>query len=118
MMYEYRCLGCGQTILHDFALDRVSGTPCCGRVGQRIWSVSFHRPMPPHFNHSVGRYVSNETKFSDALKEKAEEATAKTGIPHDYKPVDIRDRETLGVTEEGLDGKPIPGRKQRTFYTP
>lgn len=111
MIYEYLCDEAPHLpLLTDYPADTI---PCpCGGTARRRWSVSFHRSMPEHFNHSVGRYVSNESDFSDALKQKSEEATEKTGIPHNFAPVDLTDTATLGVTED------MPRQRARTIYTP
>jgi hypothetical protein len=51
----------------------------------------------------VGRYVSGNRDFSEALKEKSAEASERLGMEHNFQPVDIGDRKALGVTDEGLD---------------
>lgn len=102
-MYEYRCRVCGHSTLHKEQLTETPVCHCKEGLLQRVWSFSFNKPMQPHFNSSVGKYVSNDNQFKDELKRKSEEATLRTGVEHNYQPIDIADRESLGVTDEGLD---------------
>lgn len=64
-------------------------------------TVSFSRSFQPHFNHSVGKFVNNKREFSDELKRASESASLRTGIDHNYKPIEMN--EAPGVTNEGLD---------------
>jgi hypothetical protein len=59
--------------------------------------------MPEHFNASVGHYVSNSREFADQLKIKSEEASLRTGMDHNFQPVDVTEAKALGVTDEGLE---------------
>lgn len=59
--------------------------------------------MPEHFAHSVGKVVRGRKHFREELQRASDAATARTGVPHRFEPVDLRDREALGVTDEGLD---------------
>jgi hypothetical protein len=59
--------------------------------------------MPEHFNNATGQYVTNERAFGDQLKLKSEEMSARTGMEHNYQPIDITDMKALGVTDEGLE---------------
>jgi hypothetical protein len=95
-MYEYRCGGCGHRILSDERGDQVL-TRCCGAVGQRIWSVSTATIMHEHMNSSVGKPISDMRQFKDELARKSDAATERTGIPHNFQPVDINDHKGLGV---------------------
>lgn len=98
-VYEFRCP-------HGDTLDTDRTPPFCDECMspmRRIWSFSFKRPMADHYNPSVGSYVRSEQDFTDKLKAMSDEATERTGIPHNYVPVDPTDRKALGVTDEGLD---------------
>jgi hypothetical protein len=59
--------------------------------------------MREHFNVSTGQFVNNEQQFADQLKIKSEEASLRTGMDHNFVPVDVTDMKALGVTEEGLE---------------
>lgn len=68
-----------------------------------ISGFCFQRSMEGHYNLAVGQYVSNERELRDSLKVASERATIRTGVEHRFVPVDLRDKERLNVTEEGLD---------------
>jgi hypothetical protein len=78
----------------------------CGAHPTRVWSFNHSRAFPEHFNNSVGEFVSNKHQFYDGLKRQSEVQSARTGIEHDFQPVDptdMRDASAHGVTDEGLD---------------
>jgi hypothetical protein len=58
--------------------------------------------MPEHFNNSVGQFVTGKHNFRDVLKRQSEIQTIRTGIEHNYEPVDLRDQAACGATDEGL----------------
>lgn len=64
-------------------------------------SVSVLPAFQGHFNHSVGAYVSSMREFKDHLKRGSEAQSLRTGVDHNYVPVDPG--EGRGVTESGLD---------------
>lgn len=102
-IYEFKCPTCGARyhfMDRDHLDDRCVN---CNTHLKRVFSFAIRPTMPDHFNNSTNTYVRNESHFRDELKRLSEEATEYTGIEHDYKPVDWRDKETIGVTEEGLD---------------
>lgn len=66
-------------------------------------SVQIAPVMQAHWNASTGTIVSSPKQFERELKRSSEEATERTGIPHNYVPVDVSDTTALGVTDEGLD---------------
>lgn len=127
MIYEFRCKACG----HDYSVTSLDmkeamerqierGTKCgviikqegsidnlgtlvhCGGQVRRVFSFSTRRSMPEHYNQSAGTYVSSERQLRDAFKAQSEAATIRTGLEHNFVPVDPRDKERLGVTSEGL----------------
>lgn len=100
-LYEFKCRRCHTTV-HMQA--RIAEEPCeCGGLLRRVFSFSFKRPMPEHYNSAVGHEVSSERALKSELKQMGDDLSARTGIPHNFVPVDPRDKETLGVTDEGLD---------------
>lgn len=58
----------------------------------------------PHFNHSVGREVGSMRELRSAFHELSDRASARTGLHHDFKPLDPREvashREDFGVSKE------------------
>lgn len=62
--------------------------------------------MPEHYNTAVGEFITSKQQFYDGLKRQSEVASIRTGIDHNYEPLDPSDMaeaSSHGVTEEGLD---------------
>jgi putative FmdB family regulatory protein len=104
--YEYRCTSCGRKFV---TTDRADSTRCsyCTGTATRRFSFSITPGFKEHWNQAVGQYVSNTTQFTDSLKRQSDEMSVRTGMLHDYEPIDpgdLRsDPEAFGVTPEGLD---------------
>lgn len=75
----------------------------CGVVARRRFGFNFKAPLKEHINTTTGQYVRTENQFKTQLKRMSEEATLRTGIEHDFQPVTITEKESLGVTTAGLD---------------
>jgi predicted nucleic acid-binding Zn ribbon protein len=120
--YGYRCPRCGNELtirlpIEDYDPSLPVLCTRCGDTCRRTYQpLPFRLPTEGHWNQSVGRYVSGDREFRDELRRASDAATERTGIPHDYKPIDPRDTEALGVTGEGLgetqkrrqdEGKPL-----------
>lgn len=59
-------------------------------------SVQFGRAFVPHFNHSVGAFVSSNREFNDALKARGDEhGTTYTRVDPGDAPTPSRDTEIL-----------------------
>src|SRR5688572_16350362 len=106
--YEYRCPECGQYASHFHAFDQSSTPHQCARchmypIDKIVSNFSIAAPMQDHFNTAVNKPISSMRTLKAELNRKSEELTERTGIPHNYQPVDLRDKEGLGVTDEGLD---------------
>ena len=107
-LYEFRCIQCGldEVMNRYYPIGEVIDFPCpvCGGRLKRVLSnFHFKRGMGEHFNPSIGGYVRNERDFLDGLKRKSEEATLRTGMDHNFVPVDLNDRKALGVTDDGME---------------
>lgn len=103
--YQFRCDSC--RVLYTVE-DRNNVPPCptCGLNPKRVWSFTNSNSMPEHFNHSLGEYVSNRRQFYDGLKRASEEASVRTGIEHNFQPLDpsdLADPSAHGVTDEGME---------------
>lgn len=110
-VYEYKCGVCNlswdlsATIQEYDSFAGYDHCPYCGAEDKvaRVFSFSVKPTMAEHMNNTTGQVVSSERQFKDQLKRQSEEATIRTGIEHNFVPVDHNDRQTLGVTSEGLD---------------
>lgn len=99
-IYQFRCRECGSS---KETVNQPSPFPCsCGSLYKRVYSFTPMKPMEGHFNHSLGKYVSNEREYRDGLKAASEAASLSTGIDHNFVPVDYHDKKAFGVTDEGL----------------
>lgn len=76
---------------------------CATALGRRYTPLLIKPPSQGGYNHAVNGYVSGERDLREQLKAASEAAYKRTGIPADFKPVDLRDHEALGVTGEGLE---------------
>lgn len=107
MIYAYACKPCRITASVHHPLgqhpDSMVCAGCGGRMGRDYSGVSVHRPMPEHFNSTVGKSISSMRQFDDELKRKSEEYTLRTGIEARFVSHDPSDAKALGVTHEGLD---------------
>ena len=54
-------------------------------------------------NPATGKVESDPKKFREHLRVASEEMSERLGTRVDYQPVDLTDRDALGVTDEGLD---------------
>lgn len=106
-IYEYKCPECSNRDELSLSIEEYSDievVECnCGTVMSRIFSFTVKTPMQEHMNNTTGQLVSSERQFKDQLKRQSEAATIRTGIEHNFQPVDANDRATFGVTSEGLD---------------
>lgn len=112
--YQFRCDSCGNSYM---VAHRSSVPPCptCGTHPRRVWAFTHSNSMPEHFNNAVGDFVTNKQQFYDGLKRQSEEHTIRTGVEHDYQPIDpsdMKDQSAHGVTDEGLDAT------HRALYMP
>lgn len=99
MIYEYKC-DAGHVLQFDRdQKDRnmYVGYPCgpvsgpygtCPLGLRRKYTVSFAPVMQSHFNSTVGKPISDMNQFRDELKRSSDAATERTGIVHDFQPID------------------------------
>ena len=103
--YQFRCDSC--RVLYTITdKDNVPPCPTCGAHPKRVWSFTHSGSMSEHFNHSLGEFVTNRRAFYDGLKRQSEAVSARTGIEHDFQPLDpsdLADPSAHGVTDEGLE---------------
>jgi len=105
-VYLYRCRACqvlGEKFQHHTD-DPLSDCPECGRpMLRRVYSLNFTSVTHEHFNHTVGKMISDRKQFERELKLASDKATERTGSQVNYVSVDMNDREGLRVTDEGMD---------------
>lgn len=109
--YEYRCDDCGAErsvtmTIAKYDEIRVDILDCreCSYYMHRVYHPLPHTmPVEGHYNLSTGSYVSSDRDLREQLKAASDVATARTGIEHDYRPTDYRDKDRFKVDAEGLD---------------
>lgn len=106
--YDFRCSACSQTTERYQPLaetTRAISCPQCGGLAHKVLSFPRANPSPfrEHFNMAVGEHVHSRRQFADKLKAASDRQSARTGLAHNYVPIDLRDREACGVTDEGLE---------------
>jgi len=112
-VYEYACTTCGPHRT-DQRADNIQ-CPSCGGRARRVWGFTYRPGFQAGYNPSVGRYVSSGADLRSAFSAASDKASAPTTLydvegnrydidrpPVNFQPVDLRDKERLGVTEEGL----------------
>ena len=98
-LFEFECLECGK--LHFTSPSpEVDNCPLGHTYVRRRYSFAVKRGFQEHFNQAVGRPISNQREFNDALKEASDRQSERTGMEHRYAPIDMRDRDALKVTDE------------------
>jgi hypothetical protein len=76
----------------------------CGEKSKRDWRFHADYSFEPYFAPSFGTVVKSRTHAKDLAKIASEEATLRTGIPHDYSVIDTHDDAAAGVdTAQKLD---------------
>lgn len=113
--YEYKCDKCG---VRAEVVDEINGTKRedwdagkidhirevdtpCGTM-KRVFSFSTPPVMQEHYNAAVGKPISSMRQFKDELKRSSDALEDRTGVPHDLQPVDVSDKQALGVDDAGL----------------
>ena len=105
-LYEYKCPECGTRGTSMKRGDRlVTECPTCQqpRDFKRVFGFALAPIMHEHFNNSVGKPISDMGKYREALKVKSAQDAERLGMDVNYQPIDMGDREALGVTGEGID---------------
>ena len=78
----------------------------------RRFSFNIGATFVPHYNHALGRYVSNLNEFDSEMRRASDKASTPERLwdgsivekpEHNYQRIDYHDKEALGVTDEGQD---------------
>ncbi len=101
-LYAYLCDACGASIDSQTRADH---QPCdCGANARRRWG--FNRQTSSFsggFNPAVGRHVGSMGELRSAFSKMSEEQSEFTGNVVDIQPVDLRDREAVGITDADVE---------------
>lgn len=108
MDYSFLCEPCdAEIILREYQPIGASPSATCplcgGRIKRMVSSPSIVHGTEPHFNVATNTFIQSDSHYKSELSRLSDEMSERTGANHKYVPVDLREREALGVTDEGLD---------------
>jgi hypothetical protein len=100
MKYAYRCEVHGP-IESEYRNDFIYCDFCAEEnqlvEAKRQWGFHVDLSFEPYFAPSFGTVVKSRTHAKDLAKIASEEATIRTGVPHDYAVVDTHDDAAVGI---------------------
>jgi hypothetical protein len=108
--YQYVCENGHTAEVHNGAIPLKDFNPptslpaCsagCGSEMKRKYSLSIHRPMHDHYNNTTGTMIGSDRQFREELKRQSEAATIKTGIEHNFEPIDRAELKKNVVASDG-----------------
>lgn len=112
-LYSYRCSTCQSpttisTSIANYEANYMGQRRMCMACGdgtlKRVYEAfPMRMPIAEHYSPTVGRYVNGERDFREALRVASASATERTGIEHNFQPIDMRDP-ALNVSGEVVDG--------------
>lgn len=100
-LYEFKCPSHG-TVSTTTQYGVVPECELCKNQMRRIYSFYVEKAFVPHFNPSVGAFVSSQTDFNNRLAAMSEAETERTGIYHNYIPIEQGDAAGFGLTSDDL----------------
>lgn len=101
MRYEYHCDACDLTFRSDWRDDEVMCLRCT-RWARRVWGFSVLPPGPSAGHRSTLARASDEASASATVWDGYGNPHPVERPAHRYVPIDVRDKEACGVTDEGL----------------
>lgn len=124
-MYEFRCAGCGWGGELWFGVDddrrHHARCPECRGGLRRRFGFRLAAGFEEHRNPSTGRWTTSDRQFRDDLRRASDEASAATGIDHNFQPADLRDPAVAPRSDDGLrsqhDRAVAEGRKPEVGRT-
>ena len=113
--YAYRCKRCGMSTESQIRETLIWSCPCC--VEDETLPVTdrnvpmyrvYHAPNVPHvwteqYDLTSGTYVSDYKKMRALWRKNDDIASERRGSTQTTVEVDPSDRDSIGVTEQGLD---------------
>lgn len=112
-IYQYLCPTCDSILEIVASSSSIPESVDCDRcripTSKRVFSFGTKNVLPqtrfePHFNASVGAYVSSWADFKSKLSACEEEQARVTGFHTPYHAIEVGEGvDAFGVTEEGLD---------------
>lgn len=89
-VYCWSCCGQELSTVRPMSADTMTKLcPVCGEQARRVFSSPGVSVFLEHFSIATGQMVRSQADLKAQLKKASDEATERTGIPHNYVPVDI-----------------------------
>lgn len=102
--YDFVCDMCGKQVEKTFGLNDSHTVECHGLMRKLMpKSFGFHRTG--FYSPGLGKEITSQRAYKNDLKQKSEEMTERTGMVHDFQPVDLNDTKSLGVDNRGIGDK-------------
>lgn len=100
VQYAYQC-GTHGTVTSDARADFIYCPYCPGCVeAKRDWRFHADFSFEPYFAPSFGTVVKSRSHAKDLAKIASEEATLRTGVPHDFSVIDTHDDAAVGINTD------------------
>lgn len=100
MQYGYICPEHG-SVTSDLHVDSIwCPVDDCPLGAKRDWRFRVDLSFEPYFAPSFGTVVKSRTHAKDLAKIASEEATLRTGVPHDFAVVDTHDDAAVGINTD------------------
>lgn len=106
-IYQFKCNTCHVIWERFYPISEYSDSdmrvcPECQQKLGRIYSFAKVKTFEPHYNSSLGKYVSTQRDMKNTLRNLEVEAAERLGYEPKYALYDPRELEST-VTEEGMD---------------
>lgn len=101
-LYEFKCRKCGlRSSTMEYGTE--ISCPVCSIPKSRVYSFAIKSSFVPHYNTSVGKFVSSQSEFNSELRRLSDQQTERTGITHNYVSRELGDSAAFHTTEDGMD---------------
>lgn len=104
--YDFKCTGPDCEYITEVT-DRHGEYKCpfCSFPLKRVWNLFHSTPIitEPVYNPSLGKHVSGMKDMKEKFKIASDSASERLGMSVNYQPVDLSQKGSIGVTDEGLD---------------
>lgn len=118
-VYCFACCGEELSTVRPMSADTMTKLcPVCGEQARRLFSVPSAPVFEEHYSIATGQMVRSDKDFKQQLKKASDEATERTGIPHNYVPTEIRPIEGPGTESQAKRHRELgtPGFERRKSY--
>lgn len=109
--YDFECISCALACESHINETTIWRCPrCYHTLGESIPLRKTYRTSPSiprvwhgHQSLTTGQWVSDRKQIKEQLHVASEERSERLQLAHNFIEVDMNDKDTLGITDEGLD---------------